>query len=97
MNLSDPLCVHFLSNSDQLVTLQTTTPPTPVRIETITLDHGLLRTVPVRTSADDGSSEYSRIASSLGRPPRREEDRFIDLQPDGNSFDIMAGLIRVKR
>jgi biotin---protein ligase len=25
-----------------------------------------------------------------------DEEAFIDLQPDGNSFDIMAGLIKTK-
>jgi len=29
-------------------------------------------------------------------PEGREEGQFIDLQPDGNSFDMMAGLIKRK-
>jgi len=62
---------------DQLVTLETVSPPINVRIVGITPDHGLLRTLP----------EGSRGAI---------ED-FIDLQPDGNSFDMMAGLIKTKR
>ena len=61
--------------SDQQVMLTTTMPHTKVRIVSITLDHGLLRTVPERGSVSGG---------------------FIDLQPDGNSFDIMKGLIRSK-
>ena len=27
---------------------------------------------------------------------RRSQEDFIDLQPDGNSFDLMAGLIKTK-
>ncbi|KAF9060714.1 hypothetical protein BDP27DRAFT_1339238 [Rhodocollybia butyracea] len=69
-------------HSDQLVQLTTVSPPKMVRICGITLDHGLLRTLPERTGAwgyDEGMNGY------------------IDLQPDGNSFDLMAGLIKVKR
>ncbi|KIM22941.1 hypothetical protein M408DRAFT_269108 [Serendipita vermifera MAFF 305830] len=65
-------------HSDQLVTLETVTPPVKVRIVGITPDHGLLRTLP----------EGSRGTTSHD---------FIDLQPDGNSFDMMAGLIKTKR
>lgn len=66
--------------SDQLVTITTTEPPTPVRVYGITLDHGLLRTIPERNGWSTGSGE-----------------QFIDLQPDGNSFDLMAGLIKSKK
>ena len=52
-----------------------------VRICGITPDHGLLRTLPERNQP--------------GQPGRIPEG-FIDLQPDGNSFDLMAGLIKVK-
>ncbi len=69
-------------NSDQLVTLTTTDSPTRVRIIGITTDHGLLRTVPERGSAFE--------------PVARWQPEYIDLQPDGNSFDLMARLIRVK-
>ncbi|TFY71787.1 hypothetical protein EVG20_g1215 [Dentipellis fragilis] len=65
-------------HSDQLVTLTTVTPPRSVRILGITLDHGLLRTIPERTAWGGG------------------EEGYIDLQPDGNSFDLMAGLIKSK-
>ena len=67
--------------SDQAVTLTTTTPHTKVRITGITLDYGLLRTVPERS----GMSAY----------PAKDDD-YIDLQPDGNSFDLMTNLIRSK-
>ncbi|KAG8911789.1 biotin holocarboxylase synthetase, partial [Tulasnella sp. 418] len=69
-------------HSDQLVTLTTTEPHQTVRIVGITTDYGLLRTVPVREG---------------GRPGGGAGDEYIDLQPDGNSFDMMAGLIRMKR
>ncbi|KAL4076877.1 hypothetical protein V8B97DRAFT_1513774 [Scleroderma yunnanense] len=74
----EPFLDRYTSNwvhSNQIVTLTTTTPHTTVRVESITTDHGLLRTVPL--SGPQGS-------------------RYIDLQPDGNSFDMMKGLIKVK-
>lgn len=66
---------------DQLVTLTTVTPPRAVRIVGITPDHGLLRTLPERSAWIAGGSA---------------DTGFIDLQPDGNSFDLMAGLIKAK-
>jgi biotin--protein ligase len=67
-----------------LVTLTTVDPPIPVRIIGITHDHGLLRTIPERT----GLSKSWRHGT---------DDGYIDLQPDGNSFDIMTGLIKAKK
>ncbi|KAJ7792651.1 class II aaRS and biotin synthetase [Mycena olivaceomarginata] len=68
-------------HSDQLVTLTTSVPHQQVRIMGITPDHGLLRTLPERTGWPSGGSlDYG----------------FIDLQPDGNSFDLMAGMIKSK-
>jgi len=64
-------------HSDQLVTLTTVTPPIQVRLQGITPEHGLLRTVP----------EDPRVARS---------QPYVDLQPDGNSFDMLTGLIQVK-
>lgn len=77
---------HFSSipYSDQLVTLTTVDPPIPVRIVGITHDHGLLRTIPERT----GWATRARHGA---------DDGYIDLQPDGNSFDIMMGLIKAKK
>lgn len=60
------------------MTLTTVTPSRQVRIAGITLDHGLLRTLPERTGWATG------------------DEGFIDLQPDGNSFDLMAGMIKAK-
>jgi len=65
--------------------LTTVTPPVPVRIRGITLDHGLLRTVLERPKDASSSSD-----------PWREEEEFVDLQPDGNSFDLMKGMIKTK-
>lgn len=78
-----PISTHFSSRRDQLVTLTTTTPHTAVRIVGITPDYGLLRTIPERS----GMPRYSSSA---------REDDYIDLQPDGNSFDLMANLIKSK-
>jgi len=50
----------------------------------ITPNHGLLRTVPLGDASHTVSSN----------PFMRES--FIDLQPDGNSFDMFSGLIRTK-
>ncbi|EJD07395.1 class II aaRS and biotin synthetase [Fomitiporia mediterranea MF3/22] len=69
-------------HSDQVVQLTTVDPPTTVRIVGITPDHGLLRTIPTESS------------KGYYRSHRGEE--YIDLQPDGNSFDLMAGLIKAK-
>jgi len=71
-------------HSDELVTLTTVDPPVPVRIVGITHDHGLLRTIPERT----GWSVRAQHGA---------DDGYIDLQPDGNSFDIMMGLIKAKK
>ncbi|CAA7266210.1 unnamed protein product [Cyclocybe aegerita] len=79
----EPLLDLYLKrwlHSDQVVTLTTTTPHIKVRITGITLDYGLLRTIPERTGLGRGASE----------------GEFIDLQPDGNSFDLMANLIKLK-
>jgi len=73
----------FVIYSDQLVTLTTVDPPVPVRIVGITHDHGLLRTIPERTG--------------WNKRVQHGADEYIDLQPDGNSFDIMMGLIKAKR
>ncbi|OJT09986.1 Biotin--protein ligase, partial [Trametes pubescens] len=68
-------------HSDQLVTLTTVTPPRKVRIVGITPEHGLLRTLPERDGWGGGAGQGVE---------------YIDLQPDGNSFDLMAGLIKTK-
>ncbi|EJU01359.1 class II aaRS and biotin synthetase [Dacryopinax primogenitus] len=67
-------------HSDQLVRLTTVSPPVDVRIVGITRDYGLLRTLRVKDP----------WRARLG------EDEYIDLQPDGNSFDMTEGLIKKK-
>lgn len=62
------------------MTLTTTTPHRQVRVIGITGDHGLLRTIP------EGRGP-GRLGSAV---------EYIDLQPDGNSFDLMANLIKSK-
>jgi biotin--protein ligase len=69
---------------DQRILLTTTNPHTTVRILGITADHGLLRTVPERRNTFDPRTSW------------RAETEYVDLQPDGNSFDLMAGLIKTK-
>jgi biotin--protein ligase len=96
-------------HSDQKVTLTSTTPHQALVIKTITLDYGLLRCVPDKTAGSalprssmyDGGSEdrsYSPLSAgmqSLGIS-RAQTGNFVDLQPDGNSFDLMSGLIKRK-
>ncbi|TIC30695.1 class II aaRS and biotin synthetase [Wallemia mellicola] len=53
-----------------------------VRVAGITLDHGYLRTYP---------------DMRCKRTPRDQLYQPVDLQPDGNSFDMLAGLIKVKK
>ena len=60
--------------------------------------------MPVRTNRDQYGGEYdgfrTRMSTmGLGGKKKDEDEgeRYIDLQPDGNSFDIMAGMIRAKR
>jgi biotin--protein ligase len=65
---------------DQVVTLTTTTPHRQVRVVGITEDHGLLRTIPEWSGT-------GRFGSTV---------EYVDLQPDGNSFDLMANLIKSK-
>ncbi|KAF9186942.1 biotin holocarboxylase synthetase [Haplosporangium sp. Z 767] len=65
-------------HTNAFVTLTTMTPHRRARIQGITLDYGLLRTVAV---------------DAQGRDIVGEEYR---LQPDGNSFDMLKGLISTK-
>ncbi|KDN37679.1 class II aaRS and biotin synthetase [Tilletiaria anomala UBC 951] len=76
-------------HSDQEATLMDTDPPTHARIVGISSDFGMLRAVPVEhqiTSADYDAWSKSATTTSP----------FIDLQPDGNSFDMLQNLIRRK-
>jgi biotin--protein ligase len=82
------------SSSDQAVTLTTVTPPLALTIKTLELDSGLLRCV--RTDQEDsawGSSYYGEAMSGAGGSLSQS---YVDLQPDGNSFDLMTGMIKQK-
>ena len=72
--------------------MTTVTPPQRVKIVGITPDYGLLRTLPIGRSDSGGYGGWGRG----GYDGSRQSSPFIDLQPDGNSFDIMAGLIKSK-
>ena len=78
--------------SNEIVEVTTVTPPQRVKIVGITPDYGLLRTLPIGQSNPRGYGGlgYGAYSGSHQSSP------FIDLQPDGNSFDIMAGLIKSK-
>ncbi|KAL1693714.1 hypothetical protein GGG16DRAFT_48732 [Schizophyllum commune] len=76
-------------HSDQLVTITTVDPPLRARIVGIT-EHGLLRAMPERGGGIAG--RYDAGSARGG-----SDGQFIDLQPDGNSFDIMSGMIKAKR
>ncbi|KAF9435398.1 biotin holocarboxylase synthetase [Entomortierella beljakovae] len=65
-------------HNNAFVTLTTMTPHRKARIQGITLDYGLLRTIAVDEQGKDIVGEEFR------------------LQPDGNSFDMLKGLISVK-
>ncbi|GAA5997718.1 biotin--[acetyl-CoA-carboxylase] ligase BPL1 [Rhodotorula paludigena] len=84
----DPFMDRYLLrwiHSDQVVTLDRTSQP--VRIVGITSEHGLLRTLPIQL--DRNGREV--FAGAAGGVPA-----YIDLQPDGNRFDIMKGLISAR-
>ncbi|KAL1665816.1 hypothetical protein GGF50DRAFT_87768 [Schizophyllum commune] len=76
-------------HSDQLVTITTVELPLRARIVGIT-EHGLLRAMPER---GDGIAGRYGAGSARGG----SDGQFVDLQPDGNSFDIMSGMIKAKR
>jgi len=78
--------------SNEIVEVTTVTPPQRVKIVGITPDYGLLRTLPVGRSDPDSYGGWGHG----GHDGFHQSSTFIDLQPDGNSFDIMAGLIKSK-
>lgn len=89
---------------NQEVTLTTVEPHQKLRIHSITSDYGLLRCKPLSTAPATASRGltplYSRgdfggeDRSTMGGKKGGEE--WVDLQPDGNSFDLMIGLIKRK-
>lgn len=89
--------------SNQEVTLTTTEPHTRLRILGITPDHGLLRCLPLDKGPAKGPAGLTPLYSrgDFGDDDRvssgRGKTEFVDLQPDGNSFDLMSGLIKRKQ
>ncbi|KAF5313395.1 hypothetical protein D9611_008572 [Ephemerocybe angulata] len=81
-------------HTDQRVTVTTTVPPTKARIVGITPDYGLLRTVRDDEGGDAGWDDRTYGRFVYGAKEGGKE--YIDLQPDGNSFDLMANLIKAK-
>lgn len=73
-------------HSDQVVTL-VEAPGQLRRIVGITSEHGLLRTVPVDATVRAAEDQAWLAASMPGA---------VDVQPDGNSFDLLAGCVRPK-
>lgn len=76
------------------MTLTTTTPHTPLRILSITPDHGLLRCIAIKPKSSSGLTPLYGDRDSFGEDSTKKE--YVDLQPDGNSFDLMSGMIRRK-
>ncbi|GAA6022418.1 hypothetical protein JCM11491_001585 [Sporobolomyces phaffii] len=72
-------------HSDQRVTLESSSQP--VRIVGITPDHGLLRTVAINVDRM-GNEVFGGGGATLAGQPQ-----YIDLQPDGNRFDLMKGML----
>lgn len=81
-------------HSDQETLLSDTVPPTRARIVGITSDYGLLRCVPI----PDGPTAFvpADTFSPASWGPSKASGQWIDLQPDGNSFDMLQNLIRRK-
>jgi biotin--protein ligase len=94
----------------QEVTLTTTEPHTRLRVQSITPDHGLLRCValssqsagsgsgltPLYDRGDFGGDDRVNVSYGMGAGAGRAKVEYVDLQPDGNSFDMMSGLIKRK-
>lgn len=88
--------------SGQEVTLTTCEPHQRLRIVGITPDCGFLRGVPIGDSGPTGLTQlYDRGQDSYddrSAPTwtRSGGQQYVDLQPDGNSFDLMSGMIKRK-
>nr|ODO02444.1 biotin-[acetyl-CoA-carboxylase] ligase [Cryptococcus depauperatus CBS 7855] len=96
----------------QEVTLTTTQPHTRVRILSITPDYGFLRCIPIISKSQSRENGLTPLfngavdvsdgdrgpwpSGRVGEMGNAKELKFVDLQPDGNSFDMMSGLIKRK-
>ncbi|PWN27839.1 hypothetical protein BDZ90DRAFT_173286 [Jaminaea rosea] len=87
-------------HSDQPTLLTTVSPPQEVRIVGIAADTGMLRVVPASgPGARAGFSAGSTLScddDAAWSPSLRGRDDVWHLQPDGNSFDMLKNLIKVK-
>ncbi|KAK0544450.1 biotin holocarboxylase synthetase [Tilletia horrida] len=77
-------------HSNQMATLADTDPPTPIRIVGITSDYGFLRAVHATSNLNTAS------AGAWGPSEKKGDGTWIDLQPDGNSFDMLHNMLRRK-
>lgn len=82
-------------HSDQSALLTTVDPPVPIRIVGITSDSGMLRAVPDDGSSSGGGGVTSEDPQAWGSTISGRGWAW-DLQPDGNSFDMLQGLIKTK-
>lgn len=80
MTRADP--PSFTNKSDQRVTIEST--GQVVKIVGITPDHGLLRTLPI--DVDRSGREVYGGGMGISK-------KFVDLQPDGNGFDMLKSLL----
>lgn len=81
----EPFVDLYLSrwiHTDQRVTIDAT--KQQVKIVGITPDHGLLRTVPVETDSS---------GREIFTPANGQRQQYVDLQPDGNGFDMLKSLL----
>ncbi|PWN22267.1 class II aaRS and biotin synthetase [Microstroma glucosiphilum] len=81
---------QYWLHSDQITTLTTLQPPLKVRIVGISSDNGTLRAVDL--SSGGGGGGWGGAAEIRSE----DEEGVIELQPDGNSFDMLKNLIKIK-
>lgn len=82
-------------SSGQEVTLTTVEPHQKLRVVGITPDAGLLRCVSTAPAKKSGLTPlYDR--GGYGESDSASTPEYYDLQPDGNSFDLMSGMIKKK-
>ena len=79
-----------------------------LRIHSITPDHGMLRCIalspsksssgltPLYSRGDFGGEDRTGPTSIAPVGSSSPSVEYVDLQPDGNSFDLMSGLIKRK-
>lgn len=98
-------------HSDQSTLLTTVDPPQRVRIVGVAADTGMLRAVPMSSDGDGGAAFASGAAPSIssddddaawgastryGAVRSQSQSQAFELQPDGNSFDMLQNLIKTK-